>query len=249
MMVAIHQPHYFPWLGYLAKMASVDKFILMDTVQLENKSYMCRNRILNRNGEIIYLTIPCLKKGYREKKNRDIKIDNSSKWQKQQKARIREIYKYSPYFSEVMEKISFIFEKEYEYLIDVTCDSIKVLMEILDINTEIIFQSDLDTEDQITEKTFTKEEKRCNDVLLLCKSVGADGYLTGTGASVNFIDEDRFVANNIKLFFQKYEFPKYEQRFSKEFIPNISTLDLLLNMGIRCSREIFWDSIKVNEMI
>ena len=67
MRVAIHQPNYFPWLGYLDKMAKADKFIIMDEVQLENKSYMCRNRILNREGEVIYLSVPCLKKGYREK--------------------------------------------------------------------------------------------------------------------------------------------------------------------------------------
>ena len=42
MMIAIHQPHYFPWIGYLDKMAKADKFVLMDTVQLEKRSYMLR---------------------------------------------------------------------------------------------------------------------------------------------------------------------------------------------------------------
>ena len=67
MMVAIHQPHYFPWLGYLAKMASVDKFILMDTVQLEKCSYMIRNRVIDLDGNIKYLTISAEKHGFLEK--------------------------------------------------------------------------------------------------------------------------------------------------------------------------------------
>ena len=73
MMVAIHQPHYFPWLGYLAKMASVDKFILMDTVQLEKRSYMHRNRIIDPDGEVRYLNISCEKKNHFCQEYKDIK--------------------------------------------------------------------------------------------------------------------------------------------------------------------------------
>lgn len=61
MKVAIHQLHHFPWLGYMDKMAKVDKFVIMDQVQLEDKSYMCRNRIIDRNGQIVFLTVPCIK--------------------------------------------------------------------------------------------------------------------------------------------------------------------------------------------
>ena len=35
MKVAIHQPHYLPWLGYFAKWAAADLFILLDVVQYE----------------------------------------------------------------------------------------------------------------------------------------------------------------------------------------------------------------------
>jgi len=33
MRVAIHQPHYLPWLGYLHRMAQADLFIVLDHVQ------------------------------------------------------------------------------------------------------------------------------------------------------------------------------------------------------------------------
>ncbi|MBI3637246.1 MAG: WbqC family protein, partial [Candidatus Rokubacteria bacterium] len=49
MKVAIHQPHYLPWLGYLAKWAAADVFIVLDTVQYEKNGWQNRNRIKTRD--------------------------------------------------------------------------------------------------------------------------------------------------------------------------------------------------------
>ena len=56
MNIAIHQPHLFPWLGYFIKMALVEKFVLLDNVQLTDSSYMHRNRLLDCNGKIKYFS-------------------------------------------------------------------------------------------------------------------------------------------------------------------------------------------------
>ena len=57
MKVAIHQPHYLPWLGYLAKWAAADLFVFLDTVQYEKSGYQNRNRIKTRDGPR-WLTVP-----------------------------------------------------------------------------------------------------------------------------------------------------------------------------------------------
>ena len=37
-VVAMHQPHYFPWLGYLDKMVKTDEFVVLDEVQFTDGS-------------------------------------------------------------------------------------------------------------------------------------------------------------------------------------------------------------------
>ena len=44
MIVAIHQPCYLPWLGYLQRMAQADLFVVLDHVQFERANYQNRTR-------------------------------------------------------------------------------------------------------------------------------------------------------------------------------------------------------------
>ncbi len=37
MVISIHQPNYFPWLGYFYKIAQSDVFVLLDDVQFSNE--------------------------------------------------------------------------------------------------------------------------------------------------------------------------------------------------------------------
>ena len=74
MVTAIHQPHYFPWLGYLDKMAKAGQFIILDEVQLTDRSPMVRNKFLTFSGAEEMLSLSVKKKGYRDKKTRDIEL-------------------------------------------------------------------------------------------------------------------------------------------------------------------------------
>ncbi len=62
MRVGIHQINYLPWMGYFNKIAKSDVFILMDEVQMTDGGMMQRNRVLNKNGEISFLTVAFEKK-------------------------------------------------------------------------------------------------------------------------------------------------------------------------------------------
>ena len=45
MKIAIMQPTYFPWIGYFSLIKFVDKFIFLDNVQFDSRSWQQRNQI------------------------------------------------------------------------------------------------------------------------------------------------------------------------------------------------------------
>lgn len=234
MKVAIHQPHYFPWMGYFDKMAKVDKFIIIDDVQLEDSSVMVRNKFLENTGVEKLLSLNVDKKGYLEKKCREINLKDWQKVRKKHSKFLYYNYKNAPYFNEIWEKISCIFEKNYELLIELQMDIIMIFIELLNIKTEIVFQSSL---------KYDIETKKNDLVLELCQKIEADIYLSGNGAK-KYMDDSTFLKNNIKVIYQKFTYPKYKQFSSLEFIPNLSILDMFFNLGIIESNKVFWKNVE-----
>ena len=57
MIVAAHQPHYLPWLGYLDKLAKADLFVVMDDLQYEAQNFQNRQRMKLQSGAM-WLTVP-----------------------------------------------------------------------------------------------------------------------------------------------------------------------------------------------
>ena len=64
----------------------------------------------------------------------------------------------------------------------------------------------------------------------ICKKLGADTYISGIGGK-RYLDEKSFEKNKIILKYQNYNQIRYLHHFSKSFIPNLSILDLLANVG------------------
>lgn len=228
---AIHQPHYFPWMGYLNKIASVDKFIVLDCVQLEKGSNMYRNKLITNIGLEKHITIAFEKKGYLDINFNEIVLDKAVLWQEKQKNFIVNNYKKKRYFTEIWDRIEPIFSKKYTLLHEVVEESMKIELDIFGISTEIIYQSQLAYNPSL----------RKNEMLInLCHLICADMYLSGMGA-MKYVNTDIFNERGIEIYFQNFSYPTYEQ--GTNFVPNLSGLDILFNCGIEESRNIFWKTV------
>ena len=65
MLIAIHQPHYIPWLGYLDRMIKADLFIVLDHVQFERRNYQNRTAI-RCDDQQKWLTVPVVQVSQKE---------------------------------------------------------------------------------------------------------------------------------------------------------------------------------------
>ena len=226
-VVAIHQPEYLPWLGFFKKMMNVELFVFLDDVQFRKKGWQNRNRIRINDGTTL-LSIPVHTHSY--PKINEVTIDNEKNWSIRHKKSILYNYARAPYFDEIKDFIESIFEKKFQYLVDLNTEIIKFVMNELEIKSKIVFSSDLEI-----------SKKGSDRVLDICKAVDADHYITGTFWAESNLRVEEFKKSNIDVEFQKFQHPIYKQ-IHGEFIPEMSIIDLLFNEGRKEAKKILQNS-------
>ena len=217
MNVSIHQPDFFPYPGFFNKIFLSDVFVILDRTQFEF-GITNRNKIITPEGTWTRISVP-VKNGQKFFQINDVKINNDMNWKEKNLDLISKSYSKSKFFDLYNTPINSIFEEKWEYLIDLNIKILKTIFEWLDVKTKIIFESELNVKGTSSEK-----------LLNICKQIDATKYVSGSGGK-NYLDEKIFQKNHIDIEYQKYTPILYSQLNSKSFIPNLSILDLLFNMG------------------
>ena len=220
MRVAMSQPTYLPWLGYLDLIDQVDAFVFLDTVQFEKRSWQQRNRI-KAPGGLSFLTVPVVVKGRFEQRIQNVEIESLYFVRKHLRS-IETNYRRSPFFSRYFMELAGIFEACTigSRLADLNIELIQWLCRVLGIATPLLRSSQVD-----------REGCRSGLLLNLCQTLNADFYLSVPGSSEYLLnDTPQFFAAGIGVAFQHYEHPSYLQQFPP-FLSHASAIDLLFNEG------------------
>lgn len=215
MIVAIHQPQYLPWLGYFDKIDRSDVFVLLDNVQYKKNEWQNRNRIRTAHGWQ-WITVPVLYKF--PQKIREVKINNRVDWKKKHLHALVYNHSKSPYFDDHRPFFKDAYNRNWEYLVDISTHMIKYLVRALGIDTKILIASDFNLRDHPTERLID-----------ICRTVGANTYLSGVHGA-RYMDMEKFMQAEIKVIVQNFRHPVYDQLFRK-FEPFMSVVDLLFNHG------------------
>ncbi len=216
MKVAIHQPQYLPWLGYLAKWAAADLFIFLDTVQYEKNGWQNRNRIKTADGAR-WLTVPvCVHLGTRIA---DVAVDDKQRWASRHLRALEHAYTGAPYWRSHRDALAALYEPAWERLGAIAVASAEVLARAVGVPTPARLASSLAVDD----------EDPTGRLVALCQAVGADTYLAG-GHGARYLEGKRFADAGIRVLYQAYSHPVYAQQHG-DFVPFLSGLDLLLMHG------------------
>lgn len=224
--VVIHQPDFMPYLGFFDRLLHADIFVILETAQYvdgTSRSWMSRDKIKTEKGEQ-WIKV-CVQKAPRDTAIKDILLVEDDKWKKNNLGLLHQNYRKAPYYKEILPYVEELYGGEYRLFWEFSLASIKMLMKLFDINIDMRYATELNP------------QGKNNDMIVdIMNKLGAKRYLSGTGAA-DYYDASVYEKAGIEVVWQDFKHPVYPQQFG-EFIPYLTSLDLLFNCGIQKSREI-----------
>jgi len=220
--VVIHQPDFMPYLGFFHRLLKANEYVILDDVQFLRRGWHHRDKLKTQHGES-WFTLGLIKS------SQDTKINeillNRDNWKEKHLSLFKQNYQKAKYFKEVFPFIEKLYQSEFEKMMDFNLASINMLMQLFDIQIVVKYSS----------KYLIKS--KANELLVdILKRTNATHYLSGVGAK-DYFNADPFEQANVKVIWQEFKHPTYPQLYG-EFIPYLSSIDLLFNCGIEESRKI-----------
>jgi len=228
MIVSTYQPYFAPFPGFFYKAGLSDVFVILDRVQFpQGTTWTTRNRFKNDQGTL-WMTVPVWKKGLGRQRIDTIKICYEERWVQKHLTSLKNAYSHAPYLQDHLAFLNRIFATKFDRLIDLNLAVIRYLIDDLKIDTQLVLLSELGI------------QAKGNRLLIeICKTLNASCFLAQKPAA-KYLNCNLFDAAGVELRFIRLPSIAYPQLWS-DFIPNLSTLDLLLNCGPRARDILFRD--------
>ncbi len=119
---------YLPSIAFFSNLQGKEELVLEAQEFFEKQTYRNRCHLLS-SQQIEILTVP-LQGANKKIKTKDIKIDNSQKWNKKHWRSIQTCYGKSPFFEFFADDFKVIYEKDYKFLWDLNTDLLTICLKI-----------------------------------------------------------------------------------------------------------------------
>ncbi len=215
MIFSVHQPHYLPYAGYLAKVAFSDVFVFLEGVQFVRREWQNRNRVKGPDGAV-WLTVPV--SGEYGAAIREIRISRDETWKRKHRETLRRFYSRAEHADEV-EKFIELLDRPRESLADLTIATTSFFLDRFTPATRRQTMRDLEP----------LPEEANERIIAIGRQLCAEVYLAGSSGR-EYMDLARFEEAGIEVRFMDMPEIRYPQLYG-EFIPNLGAIDLLANCG------------------
>lgn len=229
-VVGIHQPNFFPWLGYFDKIVRADIFVVLDNVQFSKTGGTWSNRVKLLAGERpAWVTMPVVRAYRGVRLLQEMEIDDRQPWRRKLLQTLRTYYARAEHFTTVFPELARLIEHDTPSLVEFNLRVILSLSRLLNIETgKIVLASALSAGGDAT------------DLLVeIVRSVGGTTYLCGAGSS-GYLEADKFERAGVRLVYQEFVHPTYLQRGTGDFIPGLSCIDALMHCGFHGTRALLF---------
>lgn len=212
MKLGIMQPYFMPYIGYWQLIKAVDKYVIFDDVNYIKKGWINRNNILV-NGNKKLFTISLHNASQNKLINEIAIADDFEKFDKT----IIMAYSKAPYFKQVNALLHDIYAYPKDNLALFVANSIKKVVDYLEIKTELILSSKLDKDN------FLKGQDK---ILAICRELKVDTYINAIGGK-ELYEKQKFQEKGLNLFFLEPTITEYNQ-LSGEFVGGLSMIDIMM---------------------
>ncbi len=220
-LVAIHQPNFFPWLGYFDKIRRADTFVFLDAVDYPRSGSggmgsWCNRVRISIQGEASWITCP-LQRLPLGSPITAATIDDRQPWRKKLLKTLEANYRRAPRYAATMDLLAPLVSTQEENLAAFNIAAITSIATYLGLTTRFLRQSGLRHSGHATERLVS-----------LVKEAGGDAYLAGGGAA-GYQQDDLFGEHGVRLVPQGFSPAAYGER--EGYIPGLSVIDYLMHDG------------------
>ena len=234
-IVAIHQPNFFPWLGYFDKIAKSDVFIFFDHVQFpKTGGGVWSNRVkLVVGGEARWVTAPIVRNFHGVRAISEMEFQSGDPWRNKLLKSLFANYARAPFFRETMELIEPLILNPENNIARYNGAAVMAIAKYLELPTEKFrWSSKMGVYNQASEMLIS-----------LTRAAGGGAYMCGGGAE-GYQEDALFAAAEIKLTYQNFKHPIYKQLAGQDFIAGLSIIDAFMYCGLSGVRSFFTAEIK-----
>ena len=227
MNVAMMQPAFMPWQGFFELIYQSDIFILLDDFQFSVQSYHQRNRLFVSKEKVDWYSVPIQTSTSFKSPLNQTKTNEMIFWRRKMWKRIKYNYSKAPFYTKIAPHIEKWLLSSVESLAAHNIDFIILVCDLLDIQRDFRFSS------QCPSKL-----RRSERVLELLRWCHATSYYCAHGSFLYMLEDGVFPISDINVLFQDFQSKPYTQIGSETFVPNLSILDALMNIGPEATAEL-----------